>query len=173
MSTVERLLEHYALSSGEGESWYRESRRQARRIARETGVTLSTAAGLLAAYSPRVMWVVNVRLALETARDGVPTTGCMATSRANALRIVAGERPLAVMRGPKTREFYRAIMGDEDAAVIDVWMLRAMGEDPTKAPTAKRYDALASDLREAARRANIGTATFQAIVWTQVRGRAA
>lgn len=172
---VDRLLQHYGEAveselAEPGRAWYRGARREARRISRDHCVTLSVAAGMLAAYSPRVRWQTNLRLAEETARDGQPTTGNMRRSRESALRILDGERPLVVLRGPKTRAFYRAIMGDHDAAVLDVWMLRAMGVD--KPPSAARYLELSEVLREAARRAGESTATFQAVVWTRVRGRA-
>lgn len=154
-----------------GASWYRESRRAARRIARESGVSLSVAAGTIAALSPRMRWRENV-LAAAAACEG-REYGALGTSKRAASRIIAGEDPLDVLNGPKTRAFYQAIMGDEDAAVVDVWMLRAMGHDPNKSPTRKRYEELAGAIRTAAMVVGIGTATFQAIVWTHVRGGAA
>jgi hypothetical protein len=166
---VLNLLEHFEASDGDGETWYRESRRTARRLARENDRTLSCAAGVIAALSPQVRWAENVRMAEEVMRTG-ETTG-LGLSRDRAWRIWLGERPLRVLGGPKTRAFYRAMMGDENAAVIDTWMLFALGW-PTSSISPKNYEKCADALREAARLANTGTSTFQAMVWTQVRGGA-
>jgi hypothetical protein len=154
-----------------GREWYRESRGAAEAIARDSLVTLEQAAGVIAALSPRQSWRVNVRLAAD-ACAGRPFGG-LGSSLRNATRILRGEHPLDVLGGPKTRAFYQAIMGDDDAAVIDVWMIRAMGDDAESAPTAKRYAILAATLRSAARKAGVPTADFQAIIWTHIRGSAA
>jgi len=155
----------------DGEVWYRTSRGEARRLARKHGVTVSRAAGVIAALSPRVQWSVNVRMA-DALLGGQRVRG-LGLSVANARRIRRGERPLDVLNGPKTRAFYRAIMGDEDAAVIDVWMMRAAGRSEASPRNAADYDLVSEALRRAARQVGRGTATFQAIVWTQVRGAAA
>jgi hypothetical protein len=167
-----RMLRHYAAADPDngGRSWYRESRKQARRIARETGVTASVAAGVIAAFSPRQQWKTNVRMAEDACRTGTSSSG-LGQSRRAAQRILDGERPLDVLNGPKVRAFYRAIMGDESAAVVDVWMLRAMGLGEAIAP--KDYPTAALAIERAARKTEVTTATFQAIVWTHVRGRAA
>lgn len=172
---VERaLVAHYRDADEEteqlGAGWYRRSRIEARRIARETGVTLSTAAGVLAAVSPRMRWSSNVAIA-EALCHGEPVTGVFGQNLAKAERILKGEKPLSVLGGDKVRAFYRAIMGDGEAVVLDVWMMRAAGW--TKASlTHAEYEALATSLTAAARRVGVDPADFQAVVWTQVRGGA-
>lgn len=153
-----------------GAVWYRESRRHARRLAREHGVPVSRAAGVIAALSPRVQWKVNLRLA-DDALAGRPVRG-LKTSAAKAAAIVNGARPLDVLKGPKTRAFYRAIMGSEDAAVVDTWMLKAAGW-PSTSVTGKQYARVAAAMDAAAQSVGVPTATFQATVWTEVRGKAA
>jgi len=168
-------------------SWYQESRRVAQALAGEYGVSLSTVAGVIAALSPRVHWADNVKGAetvlhraaypdvfgpggeLEGLGRGVPGFGA---NIAKAERIAAGEAPLRVLGGDKVRAFYRAIMGDSDAAVVDMWMLRAIGEPAHAKLTTRQYAAVAEALRAAAREAGIDTADFQAVVWTYVRGSA-
>lgn len=169
---AQALTEHYRAAgeerSLEGAKWYRESRRWARLIARETGVTVAQAAGVIAALSPRMRWGANVTLAHDLCA-GREVQGVFRANLAKAQRILAGERPLDVLGGPKVRAFYRAIMGDGEAVVIDVWMLRAIGW-AKKTLTAREYEEVADHLREAAKAAGIDPADFQAIVWTQVRG---
>ncbi len=149
--------------------WYRESRRVSRALARKHGVTLSVAAGTIAALSPRVQWKANVRGA-DALLGGAPDTEVAGfdANKAKARRIMGGERPLDVLGGDKVRAFYRAIMGDENAAVIDVWMWRAIGV----APGGMRYADAEAALREAAAAAGVAVADFQAVVWSKVRGGA-
>lgn len=171
---VASYLDHYNAApqhhNAAGERWYRESQRFARRLARETGLRVSVVAGVTAAMSPRVQWTVNKRAAEELCREGVTTLG-LPLSREKASRILMGESPLRVLGGRKTTEFYRAIMGNENAAVIDTWMCKAAGWPHTSVGP-KDYDVLQDGLRKAAALAGVGTATFQAVVWTAVRGGA-
>jgi hypothetical protein len=100
--------------------------------------------------------------------ESVP--GVFSTSLAKARAIAAGARPLDVLSGPKTRAFYRAIMGDERAAVVDVWVLRAIGW--TRSVTEKAYQTIANALTIAAAYARTTVARLQAVAWVVVRGKA-
>jgi hypothetical protein len=173
---VESLLTHWyaAIDSGlhqEGRRWYRESRKVARRMARQHDRTLSTAAGILSALSPQCQWPVNVRLAEQVMEFGYPQEGCLRLSAHRAVEIWWGARPLSVLGGKKTRAFYRAIMGDENACVIDTWMLGAVKWHRQNGGVSPRqYDRVSAALREAAMLVEVTPATLQAVVWTQVRG---
>lgn len=160
-STIPQSVRTEALNGG----WYRESRRTARALAKKHGVTLSTAAGVIAALSPRVQWKVNVRLA-DDVLAGREHSGGFLANWEKAERIRDGERPLDVLGGPKVTSFYRAIMGDEDAAVVDTWMWKAMNLAPGSVP----YEEAANAMREAAHHVGVPVAQFQAIVWTEIRG---
>ena len=171
-----RLLEHWhALEDDErtpalnaGEEWYGTARRTAAALARRHGVTQATAAGVIAALSPRQRWASNVGAAAAMLEDPNAEVPCFGANVAKARRIIAGERPLKVLGGDKVRAFYRAIMGDEDAAVVDVWMWRAMGV----APGSMTYSEAEAALRAAAELAGLTVSTFQATVWVKVRGNA-
>lgn len=145
--------------------WYRESRRTARKLATKHGTTLATSAGVIAALSPRIQWATNVNGADHILGGGDTGPGFNRNVE-KACRIRDGERPLSVLGGPKVTAFYRSIMGDENAAVIDVWMWRAMGV----APGDLSYEEAAEVLRRAAGGAGISVSSFQALIWTQVRG---
>lgn len=165
------LLEAWGLVPAEAKTaqlnggWYRESRRVARALARKHECTLSTAAGVIAALSPRIRWNTNVQGADFILGGGNEGPG-FNTNVEKACRIRDGERPLTVLGGPKVTAFYRAIMGDKDAAVIDVWMWRAMGA----APGTMKYEEAEAALRAAAEKSGVAVADFQAIVWTYIRG---
>ncbi|HSE45860.1 MAG TPA: hypothetical protein VLA89_11105, partial [Gemmatimonadales bacterium] len=126
-----------------------------------------TAAALLAVLSPRAHWSVNVRWARRVARQPMARVSTPANRR-KAWRIRLGERPAAVLGGLKVRAFWRAIAGDPEAAVIDVWMTRAMG---LPYPLSDRqYSEAADAITRAAEIVGETTRDFQAIVWMQVRG---
>ncbi len=152
-----------------GSGWYRKAGKVTRAIARECGVSNATAAGVIAALSPRVQWVYNVKAA-RLLLSGV-TPACFRQSLAKANRIAAGERPLKVLSGPKVRAFYRALMGDQSAAVVDVWTARAAGLSGDFL-SAREYSDVAAALQIGATECNTTVSTLQAVAWVQVRGRA-
>jgi hypothetical protein len=169
MEMVVNLLDHFEASdASNGERWYRESRRYARQLAREYGGGVGRAAGVIAALSPQVQWSRNKEMARDVMATGT-AVGQTGNNLTKAWRIWNGERPLKVLGGPKVRAFYRAMMGDENAAVIDTWMLQAMGW-PQRSLSARQYERCAAALAEAASYTHLTTAQFQAVVWTQVRG---
>lgn len=153
-----------------GTMWYATARGTVQRLSREYGVTRAVAAGVVSALSPRLQWAVNVRAA-EVVLGGDIPRGVFKTSLSKALRITrGGERPLVVLSGPKTRAFYRALMGDDSAAVVDVWVLRAVRW--TRKVTAKAYARIARALAAAAAVVGVSVAVLQAVAWVVVRGRA-
>lgn len=153
-----------------GRAWYRTARRTAKRLARAHGCTLQTAAGVIAVLSPRLQWARNVTAAAEVLEGRSRVPGVFRASLAKARRIAAGERPEDVLSGPKVRAFYAALLGDLDAAVVDVWIARAAGIED--APTDREYAQVAEALRMGAREVGEPTAVFQATTWVAIRGRA-
>src|ERR1041385_7693911 len=92
-----------------GAEWYPLARRIARRMARKHGVTLATAAGVIAAVSPRMRWQSNLDGA-DALLGRQPVVGVFQRNLDKARRFIAGERPLDVLGGDKVRAFYGAIM---------------------------------------------------------------
>lgn len=176
-----RILEHYRddiAAMDDARAWYANARAAARRLAREHGTTVSVAAGVIAALSPRCPWGRNVIAAdiiLGAARrgDDLPSVGLKANAR-KAFAIASGAgRPLDILRGPKVRSFYRNILGDVDAVTVDVWAARAAGVDSKARLDGRRYDHIADAYRYAARIVGVAPAVLQAIVWVSIRGTAA
>lgn len=152
-----------------GRDWYRNARMLAWDMATEAGASLRTAAGVIAALSPRLQWTANV-CAARAMLLGKNPAGVFKASKTKARRIIAGEAPEVVLSGPKVRAFYEALCGNESAAVVDVWIARAVGLD--KAPTDEQYRRIALALRLASIETGERVAPLQAIAWMQVRGRA-
>jgi hypothetical protein len=76
------------------------------------------------------------------------------------------------LNGLKTNAFARAIAGDSDAVVIDVWMCRAAMLD-TDSPNVGQYRMLSDAIRIVAREFGLTPRTVQALIWIIIRGGAA
>jgi hypothetical protein len=76
------------------------------------------------------------------------------------------------LRGAKTNAFARAIAGDTNAVVIDVWMMRAAGME-TDSPNKSQYAMLSEAVVAVAQQFGITPRTAQALIWIIVRGGAA
>lgn len=166
---MSRLLEHATPEELQAaEDWYPSARLEAYSVAKRARVTVEQGAGIIAAFSPRVPWKRNLALAHAYA-DGHPTPG-LGASRAAADRVTA--HGLEALTGPKVLEFARAIAGDPDAVVIDVWMLRAAGITDRDAPSAVQRARIADAVRRLARRHGLEPRTMQALLWIRARGSA-
>lgn len=170
-----RKLRYWYNRSTGGHTWYREAGRTARQLAEAYGVPVTRAAGVIAALSPRMRWSENVKnaskvLAAAAAGEVAPPRVGMTRFVATAWRIAKGERPLAVLGGPKVRAFYRNLCGDLSHVTVDVWALRALGVDAAKGMRPGEYERAAAHYRRAARAAGVAPAVFQAVVWTSIRG---
>jgi hypothetical protein len=160
-----------------GRAWYGTARAEARAIADETGLTVSAAAGIIAALSPRMTWSLNVRGAWAIARAAVggaasaPAVNTR-TNRRLAWAIAHGARPLGTLGGRKVRSFYRNIMGDHEAVTVDVWAARAAGLERVSF-TARQYATITDAYRSAARDLGLRPSHAQAAAWVAVRGSAA
>jgi hypothetical protein len=153
-----------------GAEWYRGAMVVIARLACRYGTTKTVVAGVVAATSPRLRWNRNIAVS-ETLLAGGTPTGVLRASVDKARRILAGAKPLCVLGGNKVRSFYRALLGNTNAAVIDTWMVRASGlPATTKLDRNGTYERIAGELRDLARRLRIPVTHLQATIWVAVRG---
>jgi thermostable 8-oxoguanine DNA glycosylase len=75
----------------------------------------------------------------------------------------------SALKGLKTNAFAKAIAGDEQAVVIDVWMLRAVGIEK-KTPNQTLYFELAEAVKKTAFDFGMTPRAMQALIWIVVRG---
>jgi hypothetical protein len=152
------------------ETWYAEAREFAESLrGHRPDWSLEVSASVVSAFSPRVTWGHNKAKALQYAQ-GITPKGLRS-------HVVAADRccrdGFNGLRGPKTNAFARAIAGDDNAVVVDVWMCRAagLGKD---APNATEYRAIADAIRTLAATPAVcmAPATLQALLWIIVRGKA-
>ena len=154
----------------EAQRWYDEAKWFAHSLsAIRPEWNLEVSASVVSAFSPRVTWAHNKAKALQYAQ-GITPKGLRSHVAAADRCVVEGFNGL---RGLKTNAFARAIAGDRDAVVVDVWMCRAagLGKD---APNATEYRAIADAIRTVAATPSVcmAPATLQALLWIVVRGRA-
>jgi len=149
-------------------TWYLEAQEVAEDVAEILGVSLEHGAAIVSAFSPRERWSTNIAKAYAFA-NGKPVTGL-----SNNLRMAeaAVSQGFSALKGLKTNAFARAIAGDSDAVVIDVWMMRA-AQMPTDSPNKSQYREISDAVRIVADEFGITPRTAQALIWIIVRGGAA
>lgn len=152
-------LQSLASAGMTGRYWYSATNRYFRKVCRENGWCFETFIHVLAITSARAHLKKNVKLTIAIMRGETPV-GLLPVVRI-ALK---NYNNTGIIRGPKTSAFARALLGDENACVIDIWIERAL-KSPFPPNTSKRYAALEKRLRKAAAKANMPPAQFQAAVW--------
>ena len=147
--------------------WYVDAERIAEKVAENLGTTLEVGASVVSAFSPRERWSVNVARAIAWSLG--QDVACLKNNLVmanNALTL-----GFAALKGLKTNSFAKAIAGDEQAVVIDVWMLRAVGIEK-KTPNQSSYNELANAVKTVAFEFGMTPRAMQALIWIVVRGSA-
>jgi hypothetical protein len=147
--------------------WYLDAERVAEEVARNLDTTLEVGATVVSAFSPRERWSLNVVKAIKF------SLGESVTALGNNIRMANAALTLGydALKGQKTNAFARAIAGDENAVVIDVWMLRALGIEK-KSPTQLQYKEMAKAVTSVAVEYGMTPRAMQALIWIIVRGNA-
>jgi len=167
--TFRSIIMQATLAQTEAASvWYFEAQEVAEDVAENLGASLEIGASVVSAFSPRERWSSNVAKALAFSQ-GKPVAGLSNNIRMAEAAKVAG---FDALKGLKTNAFARAIAGDTDAVVIDVWMMRAAGM-PTDSPNKTQYREVSEAVRNVAAEFGITPRTAQALIWIIVRGSAA
>ena len=149
------------------ERWYAEASRFAQSLRSTTGWSLEVSCSVVSAFSPRVTWAHNKVKAHQYAQ-GITPKGLRS-------HVAAADRCVRMgfdgLNGLKTNAFARAISGDMNAVVVDVWMCRAagLGKD---APNKREYREIAEAVRMVAADYGYPPAVMQALLWILVRGKA-
>ena len=148
--------------------WYFDAQEVAEDVAEILGVDLERGASIVSAFSPRERWASNVAKAYAFA-NGKPVTGLTNNLKMAQDAVLHG---FDALKGLKTNAFARAISGDTNAIVIDVWMMRA-AKMVTDSPNKGQYRELSEAVATVADEFGITPRTAQALIWIIVRGSAA
>ena len=169
-TTADYLYNNYVLMSTmqqmeQAATWYRDAEEVAEEVARNLDTTLEVGASVVSAFSPRERWSTNVSKAIAYSLGGRPK----GLQNNLAMADAAIEKGFDALKGQKTNAFARAIAGDTDAVVIDVWMMRAALMQ-TDSPNKSQYNMLADTVRRIAGEHGITPRTCQALIWIVKRG---
>jgi hypothetical protein len=169
-------MDYYAIYSGlvknatfgqveQASKWYMDAERVAAQVARNLDSTLEVGATVVSAFSPRERWTNNVTKAISfSLGNSIPGFKNNMVMANNAIAF-----GYDALKGLKTNAFARAIAGDEQAVVIDVWMLRAVGIEK-KTPSQSQYNDLANAVKKVAFDYGMTPRAMQALIWIVVRG---
>jgi hypothetical protein len=145
--------------------WYVDAEKVAHEVARNLDTYLEVGASVVSAFSPRERWTTNVAkaIAFSLGNDVAGFKNNMVMAN-NSLTL-----GFSALKGLKTNSFAKAIAGDEQAVVIDVWMLRAVGIEK-KTPNQSQYNELASAVKKVAFDFGMTPRAMQALIWIMIRG---
>ena len=171
-------MDYFAIYSGlvknatfgqveQASKWYVDAERVAAQVARNLDSTLEVGATVVSAFSPRERWTNNVTKAISfSLGNNIPGFKNNMVMANNAIAF-----GYDALKGLKTNAFARAIAGDEQAVVIDVWMLRAVGIEK-KTPSQSQYNELAEAVKKTAFEYGMTPRSMQALIWIMIRGSA-
>jgi hypothetical protein len=177
MQTVENILTVYRRATPEqviaGTNWYPEARALALEL---DPYNLRRAAGVIAAFSPRMPWWRNIVVATRLFDTGI-ATGSTKNFNATAQAIFDGADPLELL-GQKTRNFYLNIIDPWnpdpitiDAHALDIAINNLSGSKGRPGLTPKRYAEFSDAYRTAALQFNVLPNVMQAITWVTWRDK--
>jgi hypothetical protein len=170
VETIESFLLEYAdrstLNTVESASlWYRDGEDLCHDLARIGDTTLEVAAAVVGALSARERWSSNVSKAYAFFY-GRPIRGLSNNLHSANMATVLG---FDALNGQKTNAFARALAGDDEAIVIDVWMMRAAGFTKDS-PNKTDYAEISEAIQNIAKSKGLSPRTTQALIWILVRG---
>jgi hypothetical protein len=147
--------------------WYADAEKVAHEVARNLDTTLEVGASVVSSFSPRERWSTNVEKAVSF------SLGQKVVGLPNNLKMAEASLHLGfdALRGPKTNAFARAIAGDQNAVVIDIWMMRAAKMEKDS-PTKGQYAELSQAVKRVSAQYEMTPRTAQALIWILVRGSA-
>jgi len=146
--------------------WYFEAQEVAEDVAELLGSSLEIGASVVSSFSPRERWASNVAKAYAFA-NGKPVIGLSNNLAMAQKSLVMG---FDALKGQKTNAFARAIAGDHDAVVIDVWMIKAANLDSSKGVNKSQYKELSEAVVTIAKELGLTPRTTQALIWIIKRG---
>ena len=171
----------------DGVTWYPRARAIARDLADRYGIHPAEAAGVIAALSPRNKWERNVQDAdaliaayvaggAEQARlTKVCTFGANKEKAVRILEagVLTDADVLAILSGPKLREFYSCIQGIADVCIDGhaycIWAGERTGLADVPAIGVKLRREIKADYATAADQVGMTAAALQAITWVTWR----
>jgi len=168
-SGVSKRMDTFAQKGAYARNWYKEAGPMLLKAFNGDQDKVRQLIQMLSATSQNATVKANTKLAIKAyqqAAEGVPFSGYMGVVTNNLNKLMKGEQ----WGGPKLQNFVDALMGDENAVVVDRWIMRAMGRKEHAPRTVEEYNAIAEAVRDRAKAMGVTPAEYQAMVWAGVRG---
>jgi len=159
-------LEKLALAGLDKAKWYQRATEEIVKICARENWDVVEFTKKLAILSPQVAIRRNVRMALEYVGNGRHMGNTMKSIR-RSLEIFEETGKIG---GNKVPEFALALLGDDDAIVLDTWMAKAIVREPE--PSVKHFARKATKaaaqvlVRKVAKRLGITPRECQAAIWS-------
>lgn len=122
----------------------------------------------LAVLSPQVSVPQNVALAVKWWARGTPPN-VIRSVRVGFNRLRRAGYCVSAIRGPKTRRFAEALLGDSDAVVLDTHMGAVLGVPAAKLGNKSVREEAGRRIRWVARQLDVSPRDAQALIWTRQR----
>lgn len=161
----------------DGKAWYSTAHTFAVGLSERYGISVTQAAGIIAALSPRLSWDLNLRNADTLVRTG--DVGGLRGNVVKAQRILAGEHPDVVLGGNKVRSFFDNILRPEESTAVTIdrhaWDIADgdVGDDKSRKALERKgvYQALCDAYIDAAAEVGLAPHVVQAVTWVAWRRR--
>lgn len=176
ISYQENLLRLFELTPenirAEGVQWYPSARLYFTQLARKYKLQPRIVLGVVAALSPFVSWKTQLLHTEGFIRNELKKKGSgrfpgFKPNIRNARNIMAGMPPLEVLKGPKTRAFYKNLIGLTNHVTLDRHAISAALN--VKVIDHDDLKGIAMAYRKAARKVGLGLSHFQAVIWQMWR----
>lgn len=141
--------------------WYSQARQEIEHVTHALGWNTTRFIDILALTSPRVHVKKNLNVTVHYLRTGEFPHKLIPSVEA----AVQHYEQTGEIRGPKTSAFARALKGDLDAVVLDVWMAAAFEVDPHKFSLSSVRSECTSRIVKASIKLGWKPAETQAAVW--------
>jgi hypothetical protein len=148
-----------------GARWYPDKEPMIQELAEIGDTTIEVVGTVTSAFSIRERWPSNVEKVYDFF-NGIEVRGLEYNLHAANMATVLG---FDALNGPKTSAFARALTGDDQAIVIDVWMMRAAGFTKDS-PNKTDYAEISEAIRNVSNEMGLSPRTTQALIWILVRG---
>lgn len=148
-----------------GAKWYAESKAELERL---FGADADVFTKFLAATSIQTKPELNMSQAMDafmTWKLGGSTVKGLPAKVKNITRAAAGDD----IEGQKISEFYRALRGDQNAVVIDIWMARVFGFKDNM--NKSQFQFMQAQVRQVAKKLGVTPAEAQAMLWVAYKKR--
>ena len=170
----------------EGQDWYDTARDAATKLSERYGVDVTTACGVIAALSPRNKWdrnlidaenLINVYVSSGVEACESIKVCTFGSNKNKALRILDAIPTLDmvenILSGPKLKEFFRCIIGQEDVCIdghaFSIWSGKRITLKNVPSIGVKLRRQIKADYIEVAKKNDIPPYELQAITWVTHR----